>query len=83
VNLRVFNQKILNPGAMIFMIAGIVFLCQPWVALLHGWSVLIMLIGLIAFNVSVHIRPPEQRIDEDDTGPVSVSATVKDGTGHG
>ena len=40
-------------------------------------------IGLIAFNVSVHIPPPVQRVDEDDTGPVSVAATVQHGGGHG
>lgn len=83
MNLREFNHKYLERGAITFMVAGIIFLCQPWVAFLHAWSVLIMLIGLIAFNVSVHIPPPEQRIDEDDTGPVSVSATVKEGHGHG
>ena len=83
MNLRVFNQKILAPGAMAFMIAGIIFLCQPWVQFLHAWSVLVMLIGLIGFNVSVHIPPPVVRIDEDDTGPVSVSETVREGHGHG
>jgi hypothetical protein len=83
MNARVFNQKFLGPGSMTLMIAGILFLCQPWVAFLHQWSVLVMLIGLIGFNVSVHIPPPEQRIDEDDTGPVSVSATVREGGGHG
>jgi hypothetical protein len=80
---REFNQKVLGPVTMGLMIAGIVFLCQPWVALLHQWSVLIMLIGLIGFNVSVHIRPPERKIDEDDTGPVSVTASVRDGADHG
>ena len=83
MNMREFNQKYLERGAITFMVAGIVFLCQPWIAFLHAWSVLIMLIGLIAFNVSVHIPPPEERIDEDDTGPVSVSETVKGGRGHG
>ncbi len=37
------------------MVAGFVFLCQPWVELLHSYSVLIMLIGLIGFNVAVHV----------------------------
>lgn len=62
---------------MAMMVAGILFLCQPWIGFLHAWSVLIMLIGLIAFNVSVHIPPPVEKIDEDDTGPVSVSETVR------
>ena len=83
MNRRVFNQKILAPGSMTFMIAGIIFLCQPLVQFLHEWSVLVMLIGLIGFNVSVHIPPPEQKIDEDDTGAISVSTTVREGHGHG
>ena len=83
MNRRVFNQKILAPWSMTFMIAGILLLCQPWVAVMHQWSVLVMLIGLIGFNVSVHIPPPEQKIDEDDTGPLSVSSAVKDGADHG
>jgi hypothetical protein len=83
MNLRVLNQKFIEPGAMAFMVIGILFLCQPWVLFLHEWSVLVMLIGLIAFNVAVHIPPPEKRIDEDDTGPVSVAHTVGEGKGHG
>ena len=83
MNLRVFNQKYLEPGAMTLMILGIIFLCQPWILILHQWSVTVMLIGLIGFNVAVHIPAPEKKaIDEDDTGPVSVSATVHGGS-HG
>ena len=83
MNIRVFNQKFLGPGCITLMVAGILFLCQPWVGFLHGWSVLVMLVGLIGFNFSVHIPPPVERVDEDDTGPVSVSETVKGGHGHG
>jgi hypothetical protein len=83
MNIRVFNQKILEPASIAFSVLGIIFLCQPWVAFLHGWSVLVMLIGLIGFNVSVHIPPPVEKIDEDDTGAVSVSRTVREGGGHG
>ena len=84
MNFRVFNQKVLEPGSMWLMILGIVFLCQPWVVVLHQWSVLIMLIGIIGFNVAVHVPPPEPAtVDEDDTGPVSLSQIVKGETGHG
>lgn len=83
MNLRVLNQKFINPGAMTVMVLGIVFLCQPWIAFLHQWSVLVMLIGLIGFNVSVHIPPPEKKIDEDDTRPASVTAAVAAGSRHG
>ena len=65
MNLRVFNQRFLEPGAMLLMILGIVFLCQPWIEVLHQWSVLVMLIGLIGFNVAVHIPPPEGKIIDD------------------
>ena len=83
MNLRVFNQKFLEPASIALSVLGILMLCQPWVAFLHQWSVLVMLIGLISFNVSVHIPPPVQRVDEDDTGPVSVTRTVREGAGHG
>jgi hypothetical protein len=67
MNLRVFNQRFLEPGAMLLMILGIVFLCQPWIEVLHQYSVTIMLVGLIGFNVAVHIPPPESKvIDEAD-----------------
>ena len=83
MNIRVFNQKFLGPASIVVSILGILFLCQPWVQFLHSWSVLVMLIGLISFNVSVHIAPPDEVVDEDDTGPVSVSQSVKAGAGHG
>jgi len=60
MNIRVFNQRFLEPGAQLLMILGIIFLCQPWIELLHQYSVTIMLIGLIGFNVAVHIPPPEK-----------------------
>jgi hypothetical protein len=83
MNLRVFNQKFLEPGAMTLMILGIIFLCQPWILILHQWSVAIMLLGLVGFNVAVHIPAPEPtKRDEDDTGPVSINQAVG-GASHG
>ena len=79
---REFNKRYFGPGSITLMVLGILFLCQPWSAELHAWSVLVMLIGLIGFNISVHIPPPEQVVDEDDTGPVSISQTVASGGGH-
>ncbi len=70
MNIRVFNQRFLEPGSQWLMILGIIFLCQPWVEILHQYSVTIMLIGLIGFNFAVHIPPPETTvIDEDETAP--------------
>ncbi len=68
MNLRVFNQRYLEPGAQLFMVLGIVFLCQPWIEVLHAWSVTIMLIGLIGFNVAVHIPPPEPAAPDQPAG---------------
>jgi hypothetical protein len=65
MNLRVFNQRFLEPGSQLFMIGGIVFLCQPWVPFLHEWSVLVMLVGIIGFNIAVHIPAPEPDSPEE------------------
>ena len=83
MNIREFNQRFLEPGSQWAMILGIIFLCQPWITILHQYSVTLMLIGIIAFNIAVHIPPPEKKIDEDDTGPVSLTKVVKEGAGHG
>ena len=80
---REFNAKYFGPGAITFMVAGIIFLCQPWVQFLHTWSVLIMLIGLIAFNISVHIPPPVARNDDDESGAAAMPPAAKGGPSHG
>ena len=76
MSLREFNARYLEPGALLAMVIGVIFLCQPWVAVLHQYSVLITLAGIIAFNVAAHIPPPASKIDEDD-------AAVGEGHGHG
>jgi len=64
---------------MSVMIGGILFLCQPWSAFLHSWSVLIMIIGLVCFLISVHIPDPEEQHEEEESevGPASISAVVR------
>jgi hypothetical protein len=64
MSFREFNQKFLEPGAQWLMIVGIVSLCQPWIPVLHLYSVAIMLVGLIAFNVAAHVPPPVGRMDK-------------------
>jgi hypothetical protein len=71
MNIRVFNQKFLEPGSMWLMILGIIFLCQPWVEILHQYSVTIMLIGIIGFNVAVHIPAPEKPAMDKGADPAS------------
>ncbi len=79
MNLRVFNKRFLEPGTMLLMILGIIFLCQPWAAVLHEWSVLVMLIGLIGFNVAVHIPPPEgPSFEDEDPTTLSVGEVVRE-----
>ena len=40
------------------MMLGIVALCQPWVEVLHRYSILMIIVGLVAFNVFSRITPP-------------------------
>ena len=68
MNLRVFNQRFLEPGAQLLMILGIIFLCQPCIEVLHQYSVTVMLIGLVGFNVAVHIPPPEPQSTDETAG---------------
>ncbi|HTP72945.1 MAG TPA: hypothetical protein VML58_12055 [Burkholderiaceae bacterium] len=42
---------------MALMLLGIVALCQPWVEVLHRYSMLLIILGLVAFNVFSRIRP--------------------------
>ena len=42
---------------MALMMFGIVALCQPWVEVLHRYSILLIILGLLAFNVFSRIKP--------------------------
>ena len=42
---------------MALMMLGIVALCQPWVEVLHRYSILLIILGLLAFNVFSRIEP--------------------------
>lgn len=42
---------------MALMLLGIVALCQPWNDFLHRYSVLMIIVGIVAFNVFSRIRP--------------------------
>jgi hypothetical protein len=45
-------------ASMAAMLLGIVFLCQPWSELLHRYSILTIIVGLVAFNVFSRIASP-------------------------
>ena len=56
----------LESASMALMMLGIVALCQPWVELLHRYSILVIIIGLLAFNVFSRIAPaPAAEAAED------------------
>jgi hypothetical protein len=61
------NQKFLERAAIGFMVVGILCLCQPWIGLVHAWSVLIMLIGLIGFNIAAHLPVPPAKTSVEQT----------------
>ena len=53
------DRRALGRDALIAVVLGIIFLCQPWVAVLHIYSVTMMIVGLVAFLVAVHVPKPE------------------------
>ena len=46
----------LETASMALMMLGIVALCQPWVEVLHRYSILLIILGLVAFNVFSRIK---------------------------
>lgn len=64
MNFRDINHRFLAPAAQIFMIFGIISLCQPWVLFLHQYGLTFTLIGLVAFMVTSKIGPARE-VEED------------------
>ena len=46
----------LESASMALMMFGIVALCQPWIEVLHRYSILLIILGLLAFNVFSRIE---------------------------
>ena len=67
MSFREFSHRYMERGAMWTMIFGIVSLCQPWIEFLHIWSVAIMIAGLIAFLVAVHVPAPDEDAEQGQT----------------
>ena len=84
MSFREFAHRRLEPASIWVMVLGIAFLCQPWIAFLHEWSVLVMLIGFVGFNVAVHTPAPEPKTEIDDVSPgTALSQAMKEGRGNG
>ena len=49
--------KYVVPLAMLLMILGFIFLCQPWIEFLHVYSVAITIAGLILFTIFARFAP--------------------------
>jgi hypothetical protein len=54
---RRFIGKYVVPLAMLLMILGFIFLCQPWSEFLHAYSVAITIVGLILFTIFARFAP--------------------------
>ena len=52
------HARTLETASMAAMLLGIVFLCQPWSEFLHRYSILTIIVGLVAFNVFSRIKSP-------------------------
>ena len=48
------HARRLESASMAAMMLGIVALCQPWILLLHQYSVAIIIAGLVAFRLLAH-----------------------------
>ena len=52
------HARRLEMASMAAMVLGIVVLCQPWSEFLHRYSILTIIVGLVAFNVFSRIASP-------------------------
>jgi uncharacterized membrane protein len=62
---RQMNAKYYEPAAQWAMILGVIFLCQPWVEVLHRYGLTVIVLGLIAFMITSHV-PPEPEAEEEE-----------------
>jgi hypothetical protein len=58
---RRFIGKYVVPLAMLLMILGFIFLCQPWSEFLHAYSVVITIVGLILFTIFARFAPQPEK----------------------
>jgi len=52
--------------AEIVMVLGIIFLCQPWVEILHRYGLTVTIIGLLTFMFTGWFGKPDQGPDNID-----------------
>jgi hypothetical protein len=55
-------------ASMVLMVLGIVALCQPWSLFLHSYSVAMIILGLLAFNVFSRMKTPAAPEADEPSG---------------
>ena len=59
------SARVFEPVSQWIMILGIVALLQPWSHGLHSYGVTIILVGLAAFMIFSHIKPPPRAVEKE------------------
>lgn len=63
---RQMNAKWFEPIAQWTMIGGVIFLCQPWIEVLHRYGLTIIILGLVAFLITSHVPPEPEAAEEEE-----------------
>jgi hypothetical protein len=58
------HARQLEFASMVLMMLGIAALCQPWLLIVHSYSVLMIIVGLVAFNVFSRIASAPAMVSE-------------------
>ena len=58
--LGIFKPKYLQNIAMWSMISGIIFLCQPFSAFLFKYGIMVLIFGLIYWNIANNMKPESE-----------------------
>ncbi len=63
---RQMNAKWFEPVAQWTMIFGVIFLCQPWIEVLHRYGLTIIILGLVGFLITSHVPPEPEAAEEEE-----------------
>ena len=63
---RQMNAKWFETIAQWTMIGGVIFLCQPWIEVLHRYGLTIIILGLVGFLITSHVPPEPEAAEEEE-----------------
>jgi len=63
---RQMNAKWFEPIAQWTMIGGVIFLCQPWIEVLHRYGLTNIILGLVGFLITSHVPPEPEAAEEEE-----------------